>query len=1616
MKKLLKISVVIGILLFISTVFFYYLINQPAFQNWLVGQITETLSDKLKAKVHVGHVQVHFFNKLELRDIYVEDQQGDTLVHAQKLYASVRRFQPLQKKIYLDNIELLTPTVNIYRMPGRKAYNYQFIIDSLTTPSTETPPPFGQAFDINFREVRLTLLKLSLTDSVSQQSLHITLNDLSVAARKIDLLQRTVGLKSMAFDGLDIRIHDFSPLKTSTTDTSTNQPTAQQLQAAFNPDCWMISADDLAITNATFKYDKDSRKPDNRGMDYNHLHITDINLRLRGVYVLEDTVYTRIDQLSAKEKCGFEVLNLTADANLSPIKMEFDNLHVVTPNSDITHYYRMEFDRLGDFGQYETKVKMTGVFDKAKVSLQDIDYFAKAFPSVTHNTVLLSGDVRGPVSNLRGRDLEIEFGKLSKFQGNVTMLGLPNINETFISMDVNRMRTTFGEVRYVIPIMKIPNTFDVLGMMNFSGNFDGFVNDFVANGHLRTSIGELSSDINLKINPDGKAKYSGNFSTYRFDLGAWLGDKQLLGTITSTAKINGVGLQLKTLDASAEGLISSVTVKGYQYNDITVDGDFSERRFNGDVAIRDTNLVMDFSGQINLEDSLPVFNFVADIDTANLMALNLVDEPIGLHSNMKLNFTGNKLDNINGLLDISNTRITRADSSYAFDSLFFQSYDNIDGKVITLRSDIANGWMQGKFAFGSLALALKDFLSYYFINGYQTPEPETIPDQDFVFHVKLENTNNLTTLLTPHLKNVNGGYVNGFFSSIDNSFSVTGEVGVITYDNIRLEDIYINSGTAQGKVNLTTRVDSIFFMDSLITNKLAVSAAILKDSVDFLVTLEDSSHDNHLHIAGALESDLRTLSLRLKDSYLKLKGDRWDISNNNFVGYDGKLLEVYDLKLSNREHFIDVQTQNVNDHTNLAMTFNDIGLASFVPRLQEITRHRIDGRLNGSVNIINLLEEPALVSNIKLDSFTIDNDLLGDLQASGSYLKNSEFVQTRILLEGANRAMIAGKYYIKPDALQQLDFLASIEQFDVAFIEKFVNKYVSKLTGDATGQVAITGSLMEPTFNGTLDVTNGQARVNYLNTIYRFDKNTFTLDEEGIDIGRLVIKDARSNLAYATGQLKHNHLRDFELAFDIETENFQFLNTNESSVEGYYGEIYAGGYVYIMGPLSMVEFYAAATTKPDTRFFVSVNSSNDVDQYSFYQFIDKDTLKLTADRFKVKNTGVRLNFDIAVTPDAEANLILSEQEGDMITGRGTGNLVFEMDEFSDITMVGNYEIADGAYTFAMQNIISKEFELLRGSQILWTGDPYDARLAMKAVYKLRAAPYDLIEDVLKEDRPLQQSKNRVPVFLYLKLNGSLINPDISFDIEVPETDPGIRNALDAKLALVRLDQNELNKQVVGLLVLNRFLPVYPLGSSPNSNIVQGLNNTVSEFVSNQLSVYLSDWISRFVTEVQLNIRYRDYQNQLDGDNGSAAGGADSEEEFQRRRELQLALTKSFFNDRIEVDIGGNFDFGESTNAVADPDDPNSRNTANNIAGDFEIRYNITADGRIKVKVFRKGEYDIFQERNRNKTGVGIAYRREFDTLKDLAEQYKTKRKNRRERRKERKLTKTKAAALAEDEE
>src|SRR5690606_23756566 len=128
------------------------------------------------------------------------------------------------------------------------------------------------------------------------------------------------------------------------------------------------------------------------------------------------------------ETSGFTLNSLTSDFMFTPNNITFENMEIITPESRITDYFSMSYDDFSAFGDFLNNVTLRGNFNRSKVALKDINYFAKALGFMEHNTVQLTGNIYGTISHLRGRNLVIDMGKITRFNGRIDLYGLPNID------------------------------------------------------------------------------------------------------------------------------------------------------------------------------------------------------------------------------------------------------------------------------------------------------------------------------------------------------------------------------------------------------------------------------------------------------------------------------------------------------------------------------------------------------------------------------------------------------------------------------------------------------------------------------------------------------------------------------------------------------------------------------------------------------------------------------------------------------------------------------------------------------------------------------------------------------------------------------------------------------------------------------------------------------------------------------------------------------------------------------------------------------------------------------------------------------------------------------------
>ena len=222
-------------------------------------------------------------------------------------------------------------------------------------------------------------------------------------------------------------------------------------------------------------------------------------------------------------------------------------------------------------------VALDGRFRNSTLNSDDLAYFAPG--TENWNTVfLLNGNARGKIDNLTAKDIVVSSGKDNYISGDLSLRGLPVIDETFIDFRIGELRTSYSELSKLIPSLKGVTMPDLstLGRINFSGSYTGFVRDFVAYGDMRTDIGQLKTDLHLQVPHAAKASYQGKISTDNFNLGKFISNSNI-GNVSFSGEVDGSGFTENDISLGIAGNIRHISFNDYHYRNIIAHGNFKNK-------------------------------------------------------------------------------------------------------------------------------------------------------------------------------------------------------------------------------------------------------------------------------------------------------------------------------------------------------------------------------------------------------------------------------------------------------------------------------------------------------------------------------------------------------------------------------------------------------------------------------------------------------------------------------------------------------------------------------------------------------------------------------------------------------------------------------------------------------------------------------------------------------------------------------------------------------------------------------------------------------------------------------------------------------------------------------
>lgn len=1418
----------------------------------------------------------------------------------------------------------------------------------------------------------IVFTNLTLFDREGNQMIHADRTRIDI--QKVQLFRRHLFIQNITLTGAGI------DLKRYYGQEELNIAFLAELFADRDPDerqhPWKISCRGVRLSDSYFSFTDQNVVHENGTSFLSNLHLTNIQLLANNISLRNDSLALDIRRFGFVHSNGFVLDNLSASFMLSQQGSQIKNLNLTTPLSQIRLNAALEYDSLTSFRNFASEVELNIELGAAMLNLTELDAFVPALRGMS-DVINIKGDLNGTVSNLRTDNIEVFFGRNTFASGRFHLIGLPEIENTFFNLNIRRFETSVADINSLqLPYsiakqnIRLPHTLTNLGAISFNGWVTGFINDMVAFGSLNTSIGRISSDMRILRDPaTGMPGYRGTIVTSGFDVGRFIGAEDQLGLFTLNAVVEGRGITRQTVDLNIDGNIGSAEVLGYNYENITIQGDITNQKFNGKFVVSDPNVFLDFNGIINFEQEQPLFDFYATIENANLTRLNIFQRDSLFESvvsgKINIGIKSWQPYNIDGQVEVLGfTYEMRPEESgdtlsFTTGPITLSGFVNPDSEqVFRLYSDFVDASLQGKFRINDFVPAISGFVESYIPAWFADNPPGAINGrglQGAKFNARVKDTRMLTQLFLPQVSISENSSIHGSFGADKGDLQFQYLAEKLTVAGNTFSNLVVSGSRQNNKYLLTVTSEYLQALGRFSLEDFTSRGIVANDSLTYHFDwqTQDSPRQDFGKLSGQIVFiDGNKSEMRLFPSVLVINDSEWFINPGSRILFDSARTEIRNFLVTYGDAYAladGVLSRSVDEY--LLVEFNQFDTQDFTDLLN-LRDLDFGGSLSGFLTLGALAVSPRIEADLIVNEFSFNFTNLGNLHVRSIWDNTIDAFSLDLeVMSNAggwqNSPLRARGYFYPQRQENNFDLAIQANRLPMQLWARYLDSFASNFRGLSSGNLHLYGSLQNPELSGRLFLEDAGMRINFLNTDYTMG-DSLVIEKNQFVLNNMQIADSLGNTGNVHGRIMHNNFKDFALDLYVAPDRMAVLNTRQGYNNiMFYGKAFASGLLHIYGPANNLSMNIRARTNRGTQIFLPLDRAKDVGETHFITFVNHTTEPVIATPVLRTGGNLRIAIELEVTPDAEVNLVIDSRTGDQIRGRGAGVLTMEAPPDGNFTMMGDFTIGEGEYLFNLQNIINKRFRIEEGGTIRWSGDPLAAVVDLRAVYRTRTPLYDLFMNL---DTSVVY-RRRVPVETNLLLRGSLSNPAISFDITLPGADEATRELLSR---VITTDQ-EMNRQVFSLLVLNRFLPTSI--DQYNTALGFGVGSTSSEMLSNQLS----NWLSQISNDFDIGINYR-------------PGNLISSQE------LEVALSTQLFNDRVSID--GNLGMAGQNPALA------NRRTSS-IVGDINVEVKITPEGRFRVKAFnRSNAFEFLENQAPYTQGVGVFYRREFDSFMELLRRYR----------------------------
>ncbi len=1332
---------------------------------------------------------------------------------------------------------------------------------------------------------------------------------------------------------------------------------------------WKFTLQTIKIRKSKLRYINYDADSISLKFNPNNFTIDNFNATISNIKTVNDSLSLRIDKFSFIEHQGIAINELKCSVGYGKNGLGFEDLSLKSRNTFLAiDYFRLKYDTIVDLNDYWDGPQFALKIKSLKSTSKDIQQFIPKSP-VFKNAINLSGKFRGTLNDFKGSAVSLSFGTGTSVKTNFQVRDLSNIEDAYVYLNIKDLRTTPNDIIKLINLnrenqnLTIANSINKIGDVKFKGKISGFSNDIVAFGNFQTELGDLSTDIGVKTTADGKIIYAGLLDTKQFKIGELFNSEENLNRVSLALSVNGYRTNDMQYRALVDGKIDSIDIRGYNYEHVQLKGYLSNKKFNGNVILKDPNIDLEFDGQVDFTKDLPEFDFVADVNNIKPNQLHffpkLNDSEIGFKVNAKL--FGQSLNTINGNVLIHDGHLSALDKQYQLDSLNVSFNDLDSTHNITITSDIINGYFNGRYEVATLSNQVYYYLHKTLPSIFTKSEPYEISGNSIDFKLVATDINPLLSIISPSVKIAKGSFLQGNLNSDKQTIQINANSKSITYGNVEANKLKmalnLNGGNIKNSISVNAfNIGSLVSFNNFNTTQEAFSDSLLLN-INWDDKKEIENYKGDLNIVTKFNKPNERLftQLNIEPSSYVISDSLWTIQQSR-INIVPNGMHINALRIFNARQELNMNGSLSDKNADLEVNIQNFDLENAMS-LRALNKVHIAGLLNANLKFEESYLNPVISSDVRIDSLDVNHELIGDFFAESVYDRQEEEVKISTEIKKGNRELLGGGGFFNPKS-KDYNFDFKLDSLPVGFLEIYLNKVMQNIRGTSSGNVGLrktdTGIGLE-----------GKVALNHVNFSVDLIKCSFFVDDSiTLKPEQIIFDNELTDIHNKKGALKgiiaHKSFKDMHYDLSVNANNMLLLNTRELDNEMYYGTVYGSGALSVTGTTYNMEIDIKARNEKNSRLYIPLNNRSASLNNNFIQFynpnIDSSEVAIEEEEYVAERNNYELNMEMEITPEAQVQVIFDPNVGDLLKSNGKADLQIQMNRDKEIFFFGQYTASSGEYFFSLENVINKKFDINNGGTITWQGDPYEAIIDLTATYKIKTSIAPLIQTgVYGSEELTGEASRRVPIHCDLILEDQLTRPAVSFEINAPTLTQTNQNLIQDAIST----EEELNRQILSLLVLNKFYtPEYNANSGGQN---QGVGNAVSANASEVLSSQLSSLLSQISKDVDIGVAYRPEDN-------------------ISREEIEVALSTQILNDRVT--INGNVEYGKYSENSA----PVQQN-ASNIVGDFDMDIKLNKKGSLRAKVYTRSNDDFSYDSSPTTQGVGLSYQEDFNTFGELFQKY-----------------------------